>query len=96
MLEFTLDKLPGGDATRRQSLARITLTNTGQGAGGVKTYEVRVTHLATDRATELTVHACRTYRDDHEGALRLVHRALGRLLGERGRSAQPDRPQDAG
>jgi hypothetical protein len=80
MLEVTLDKLPGGDTSRRQCLARITLTNTGQNAGGVKTYEVRVVHIAADRGAELATAACRTFRDADEGVLRLLHRALGRLL----------------
>jgi len=82
MLEVTIDKLPGGDASRRQCLARITLTNTGEGAGGVKTYEVRVTHVATDRGSELATTRCKTYRGEDEGVLRLLHRALGRMLGD--------------
>jgi hypothetical protein len=86
MLEVNIDKLPGGDAARRQCLARITLTNTGQGAGGVKTYEVRVTHIATDRGTELAATTCKTYREEDEGVLRLLHRALGRMLGDRAAS----------
>lgn len=83
MLEVTLDKLPGGDASRRQCLARIKLTNTGHGAGGVKTYEVRVTHVAPDRGTELAATMCKTYREEDEGVLRLLHRALGKMLGDR-------------
>lgn len=82
MLEVTIDKLPGGNAARRQCLARITLTNTGQGAGGVTTYEVRVTHVATDRGTELAATTCRTYRETDEGVLRLLHRAIGKMLGD--------------
>lgn len=82
MLEVTIDKLPGGDATRRQCLARITLTNTGLGVGGVKTYDVRVVQIATDRGAELAAKAGRTYRDEHEGVLRLLHRSLGKLLGD--------------
>ncbi len=82
MLEVTIDKLPGGDATRRQCLARITITNTGQGTGGVKTYEVRVTHVAPDRGTELAATTCRTYREEDEGVFRLLHRALEKILGD--------------
>jgi propanediol dehydratase small subunit len=82
MLEITIDKLPGGDANRRKCLARITLTNTGQGAGGVKTYDVRITHADERVRPDLATDSCRTYRDDHEDVLRLAHRALGRLLGQ--------------
>lgn len=87
MLEVTLDKLPGGDANRRQCLARVTLTNTGQGVGGVKTYEVRVTHVAADRSAELATTTCRTYRDEDEGVLRLLHRALGKMLGDESKAS---------
>ncbi len=82
MLELTIDKLPGGDATRRSTLVRISLTNTGQGTGGVKVYEVRVTHLEADGEPELAANACRTYREHGDGVLRLIHRALGRMLGD--------------
>jgi len=84
MLEITIDKLPGGDSGRRQCLARITLTNTGQGAGGVKTYAVRLTHADERVRAEVAADSCRTYRDRDEQVLRLVHRALGRMIGEVG------------
>ncbi len=82
MLEVTIDKLPGGDIARRQCLARLTLANTGQGGAGVKTYEVRVMHIAAGRETELAATTCRTYREENEGVIRLVHRAVGRMLGD--------------
>lgn len=88
MLEVTLDKLPGGDVARRRCLVRITLTNTGQGAGSVKVYDIRVTHAEPDRGAELSATTCRVYRDDGEGVLRLLHRALGRLLGDSDAAAQ--------
>ena len=44
MLEIIINKLPGGDASRTQPLARITLTNTGAGTGGVRIYDARITH----------------------------------------------------
>jgi len=36
MIEIQINRLPGGDASRRATMARITLTNTGEGMGGVK------------------------------------------------------------
>lgn len=81
MLEITIDKLPGGDSGRRQCLARVTLTNTGQGTGGVKTYDVRITHSVGQDRAGLPTDSCRTFGNDHEDVIRLVHRALGRLLG---------------
>lgn len=98
MLEITIDKLPGGDATRRRCRARIVLVNTGQGVGGVggaggvgasgvSVYDARVEHAEDGVREELAVTACKTYRDENEQTLRLVHRALGRLLGEEGGSA---------
>jgi hypothetical protein len=83
MLELIIDKLPGGDASRRTCLARVTLTNTGEGGDGVRTYDVRVTHFAARGGDELPVTACRTFRDEGEGVLHLVHRALSRLLSDR-------------
>ena len=82
MLEVTIDKLPGGDAAGRQCFVRLTLANTGQGAAGVKTYEVRVTHIAAGRGTEIAATTCRTYREENEGVNRLLHRAVGRMLGD--------------
>jgi len=82
MIEVTIDKLPGGDASRRTCVARITLTNTGEGGDRVRTYDVRVTHFAARGGDELPVTACRTFRDEGEGVLDLVHRALSRLLSD--------------
>ena len=36
MIEIQINRLPGGDASRRATMARITLANTGEGMGGVK------------------------------------------------------------
>lgn len=82
MLEVTIDKLPGGDASRRTCLARITLTNTGEGGDGARTYAVRLTHADERVRAEVAADSCRTYRDRDEQVLRLVHRALGRMIGE--------------
>jgi hypothetical protein len=82
MMELTLDRLPGGDASRRRTIARITLTNTGEGVGGVKVYAVKVAQADAVASTETRCVECRTHRETDEGALRLAYRALGKLLGE--------------
>ncbi len=82
MMELTLDKLPGGDSSRRRTIARITLTNTGDGVGRVKIYGVKVAHADATASAETQCVACRTHRETDEGALRLAYRALGKLLGE--------------
>lgn len=82
MMELTLEKLPGGDASRRRTIARITLTNTGEGVGGVKVYAVKVAQVDEVASTETRCVECRTHRETDEGALRLAYRALGKLLGE--------------
>jgi len=82
MMEFTLDRLPGGDSTRRRTIARITLTNTGEGVGGIKVYAVEVAQADEGATTEVRHVDCRTHRETDEGALRLAYRALGKLLGE--------------
>jgi hypothetical protein len=82
MFEVTIDKLPGGDASRRTCLARITLTNTGEGGDGARTYAVRITHAEERARAGVSADSCRTYRERDEQVLRLVHRALGRLLGD--------------
>ncbi len=81
MLEVTIDKLPGGDAARQKRLVRITLVNTGEGVGGVRTYEVRVTEAALGEGVDQVGPSWQTFREEAEGVLRLVHRALGRLVG---------------
>lgn len=81
MIEVAIDKLPGGDRSRRQNLARIEITNTGLGTGGVKLYDACITHVANDRGSELAAMSCRTYRETDEGVLRVIHRALGKMLG---------------
>lgn len=86
MLEVIIDKLPGGDASRRTCLARISLTNTGFGVeakaagGGVRTYDVRLTHGDERVRSEVKAESCRTFRETDEQVLRLVHRAIGRML----------------
>lgn len=82
MLEIIINKLPGGDASRTQPLARITLTNTGAGTGGVRIYDARITHAEERVRGELAADSCSVYRDEQEQVLRLAHRALARLLGE--------------
>jgi len=84
MLELTIDKLPGGDETRRQRLVRITLTNTGEGLGEVKVYRVQVEEADERTRAVLTREQVRTHRGVEESVLRLAHRALGTLLEERG------------
>lgn len=84
MLEVTIDKLPGGDASRRTCLARITLTHTGDGGDGARTYAVRLTHTDERVRAEVSADSCRTYRERDEQVLRLVYRALGRMIGEVG------------
>jgi len=82
MMELTLDRLPGGDSTRRRTIIRVTLTNTGEGVGGVKVYAVKVAQADEGATTEARCMDCRTHRETDEGALRLAYRALGKLLGE--------------
>jgi hypothetical protein len=82
MMELTLDRLPGGDASRRRTIARITLTNTGEGVGDVKVYAVKVAQADEVASAETRRVECRTHRETDEGALRLAYRALGKLLGE--------------
>jgi len=82
MMELTLDRLPGGDSTRRRTIIRITLTNTGEGVGGVKVYAVKVAQADEVATTEARCMDCRTHRETDEGALGLAYRALGKLLGE--------------
>lgn len=82
MMELTLDRLPGGDSSRRRTIARITLTNTGEGIGGIKVYAVKVAQADEAAATEIRCADCRTHRETDEGALLLAYRALGKLLAE--------------
>lgn len=84
MLELTIDRLPGGDAARRQTLVRITLTNTGEGVGDVKVYRVQVVHGDDLSRRDLKMAECRTHRGLDESVLQLAHRALGKLLNDRG------------
>lgn len=82
MLEIIINKLPGGDASRTQHLARITLTNTGAKIGEVRVYDARITHADDQVRGELATDSCSVYREENEQVLRLAHRALARLLGE--------------
>ena len=79
MIEVQINRLPGGDATRRSTMARITLTNTGEGLGDVKIYEVKLAEAQDRIRGEATCTHTRTHRDAEEGILRLVQRALERL-----------------
>ncbi|MBX9737270.1 MAG: hypothetical protein K2X32_10125 [Phycisphaerales bacterium] len=83
MIEIQISRLPGGDATRRETIAQITLTNTGEGVGGVKVYDVRLTEADVRTRAEAAAVSGRTHREAHEGVLRLVQRAVERLLDER-------------
>jgi hypothetical protein len=79
MIEIQINRLPGGDATRRSTMARITLTNTGEGFGGVKIYEVKLAEAQEKVRGEVAVTQARTHREVDDGVLRLVQRALERL-----------------
>lgn len=70
-------------------MARITLTNTGDGLGGVKVYDVRLAEADERARAELTSTEGRTHRELEEGALCLVRRALFLLT-------QPNRAKQAG
>jgi hypothetical protein len=83
MIEIQISRLPGGDATRRATVARITLTNTGEGVAGVKVYDVRLAEADDRTRAEVGAVSGRTHREAQEGVLRLVQRAVERLLGER-------------
>lgn len=79
MIEIQINRLPGGDETRRNTMARITLTNTGEGLGGVKVYEVRLEEADERARAEVALTEGRTHRDVHEGIFCLVQRALSQL-----------------
>lgn len=84
MIEVRIDKLPGGDAARREPLARLCLTNTGEGAGAVRIYRVRVEPVGSDAAADLGApREIRTFRDAGEDVVVLVHRVLGQVLEQR-------------
>jgi hypothetical protein len=76
MIEIQINRLPGGDASRRTPMARITLTNSGEGLGGVKVYDVRLVEADERVPGEVGSAAGRTHRDENEGVLRLVSRAM--------------------
>ncbi len=80
MIEIQINRLPGGDDARRATMARITLTNSGEGVGGVKVYDVRLVESDDRTRAEVTAEAGRTHREVDEGVLRLVQRALQRLI----------------
>ena len=82
MMELTLDRLPGGDSSRRRTIARVTLTNTGEELGGVRIYAVKVTRADDVVTSEVRSVECRTHRATDEGALLLAYRALGKILGK--------------
>lgn len=91
MIEIQINRLPGGDASRRSMMARITLSNTGEGLAGVKVYDVKLVEADERVRGEASSTQGRTHREVDEGVLRLVQRALGRLceLPQNGSSA-PD------
>jgi len=80
MIEIQINRLPGGDASRRATMARITLTNTGEGLGGVKVYDVRMAEADERVRVEVTLTEGRTHRDGDQGVLRLVSRAILLLI----------------
>lgn len=80
MIEIQINRLPGGDETRRTTVARITLTNTGEGLGGVKIYDVKLAEADERVHGEVTVREGRTHRELDEGLLTLVQRAVERLI----------------
>lgn len=79
MFEIQINRLPGGDESRRNTIARVTLTNTGEGLGGVKVYEVRLAEADARARAEVVQTSGRTHRETNEGVLRLVQRALDLL-----------------
>jgi len=82
MIEIQINRLPGGDASRRTTMARITLTNTGEGLGGVKVYEVRLAEADERVHEEMRSTEARTHREVGDGVIALVRRGLDRLAGE--------------
>ena len=82
MIEIQINRLPGGDASRRSTMARITLTNTGEGLGGVKIYEIRMAEADERVREELRCKEARTHREVDEGVIALVRRSLDRLAVE--------------
>jgi len=79
MIEIQINRLPGGDASRRSTMAIVTLTNTGEGLSGVKVYDIKLTEADERvRGEAIATHA-RTHREVDDGILRLVERALSRL-----------------
>ncbi|HLP82971.1 MAG TPA: hypothetical protein VK157_01355 [Phycisphaerales bacterium] len=82
MFEIQINRLPGGDASRRTTLARITLTNTGEGLGGVKIYDIRIAEADDRIREELRCNEARTHREVGEGIVALVRRSLDRLAVE--------------
>lgn len=83
MLELLINKLPGGDASRTKPLARIQLTNTGDGLGAVKVYSVEVTHADASLESFIPKEPMRTHRFEDEDVLVLVHRVLNEMLARR-------------
>lgn len=60
-------------------MARITLTNTGEGLGGVKVYDVRLVEADERARAEVTSTEGRTHREVDDGILRLIQTAFSRL-----------------
>lgn len=79
MIEIQINRLPGGDATRGTKMARITVTNTGEGVGGVKVYAVKLADADERIRGEVASTECRTHREIDEGILELVQKAVKRL-----------------
>lgn len=65
--------------SRRTTMARITLTNTGEGLGGVKVYDIRLAEADARARAEVSLTDARTHREIDEGVLCLVQRALSLL-----------------
>lgn len=77
-----MNRLPGGDASSRTMIARIALTNTGEGLGGVKIYDIQIAEADDRVREELRCKAARTHREVGEGVIALVGRSLDRLAVE--------------
>lgn len=82
MFEIRIDRLPGGDATRRSTVLRVLVRNSAEGVGPVRLYDVEVAEADNAATREIRRSVGRTHRDGDDGSIRLAHRALGLLLGD--------------
>jgi hypothetical protein len=81
MIRVTIEKLPFGDESNKETLHTITITNDGTGSSRVSNYHVRLQSKAKE---DKTAYVRGHYRRD--GALKLLHMALeaesGKAIGE--------------